>query len=64
VRSTIYRIGDLIPMYRSGNILARRIDLNACSWTTPQEVFDSNVPKFPGQQGKEDYMLVTNRLRL
>jgi len=52
---------DLIPMYQSENILARSINWNACSWTTPQEVFDSMRQSFQANKAKQSTMLVINR---
>jgi hypothetical protein len=40
-------MGDLIPMYRIGNILARRIKLECLLLATRRENIRFDAPKFP-----------------
>jgi putative sterol carrier protein len=50
-RLSTNRVREAISMYRSGNILARSIHWNACSWR-PHEVFDSTRQSFQAQKAK------------
>jgi hypothetical protein len=52
-------VREAIPVYRSGNILARSI-LEYLLLATPQELFDSLRQSFQANKGKGKYMLVIN----
>ncbi len=44
-------MSELISVYRSGNILARRINWNACSWRR-RRMYSIRCAKVSGQQGQ------------
>jgi hypothetical protein len=48
-----------ISVYRNGNILARSI-IGMPALGDAAGNIRIDAPRFPGQQGKEDYMLVIN----
>src|SRR4029450_5481670 len=51
--SSTNRVNDSIPVYRSGNILARSTNWNACSWRRPRKysIRCANVSRPTRQRG-------------